>query len=109
MGAAAYRGPRRSRDGYACDRTCTNSEVALSESIHPLVHARWIEDREVQRQRFADPDSKRSVIGEIVVGQGVDERGESGRLDQLDNGRQCRLEEVDLELRLGMWPHVRVA
>ena len=54
-------------------------------------------------------EQSRGVIGEIVVGKRVHQRGEPGSLDQRQDTGQGLFEEVNLELRLRMRPHALVS
>ena len=67
-----------------------------------MILPRGIEHCLIERERVSDPERQRCVIGEIVIGERVDERSEPGCLDQRKDPRQCVFEEVNLELGLGM-------
>src|SRR4051794_13326155 len=55
----------------------SRSEIGLAEPGDALVEARGIEHRLVQWQCFADPDRQRGVIGEVIIGQRMDQPGEA--------------------------------
>ena len=52
-------------------------EVRLGEAGNALVVARRIEHAEVELQRLADPLPQLGVVGEIVVGQRMNEGAEA--------------------------------
>ncbi len=58
----------------------------------------------IERQRLTDPLSERSVIGKIIVGEWVRERGQSGLFEQRNDLGYRSLAEISLELCLGCGP-----
>jgi hypothetical protein len=52
-------------------------EVGLSEADDALVVPRRIENADIELERLADPMSQRRVVGDIIVGQGMDQRAKA--------------------------------
>src|SRR5207237_1492973 len=73
-------------------------EIGDPKARNALIAAGRIEGGDVQRDRPAEPAGMNGVIGEIVVGQRVDEGGEAGRLDRRDHDLDRTGAEMDLLL-----------
>src|SRR5262245_12960893 len=95
-------GIRRYSAGLRSSAAASSSEIRLAEARDTFVQARRIEHGKIERQRLTDPVSERRVIGQIVVGQRMHERGQAGLLDARPHVRQRILAEMNFELRLRM-------
>src|SRR3569623_1644714 len=84
-------------------------EFALSEPRHALILPRRVEHVNVKVERRADPVRQRRVIGQVVIGQRMDQRTQAGFFDRpRDHGAGAR-GNVDFELRDRVRTHRAVA
>jgi len=73
--------------------------VGLAETIDALVLARWIEHADIELDRLADPVRQAGVIGEIVVGERMDQGPQPRVFDRCHNISSSVLEEMHFILR----------
>jgi hypothetical protein len=79
-------------------------EVRFAEAGNTLVLAGRVQHAHVEFERLADPVSVRGMIGEVVVGQRMDQCAEARRFDRRDYVGPGTLEEMDFVLRDWMRP-----
>lgn len=74
-------------------------KVRLSEAWNALIMPWRIQDREVEIERLADPVAEGRMICEIVIGQRMDKRAQTGRFNHRNDIIARMFEEVDFILR----------